>query len=53
MELMQKFELNPEIHGLDSKITNDFDFIRSVFPPNRKIKKLKLIFRESEHGFDA
>lgn len=53
MVLIQKFELNPETHGVDSNITNDFDFIRSLFPPNRKIKKFKLIFRASEHGFSA
>ena len=48
---------NPEFvsvaETVNSKITKDFDFIRSLFPPNRKIKKFNIIFRASENDFSA
>jgi hypothetical protein len=41
-----------DIVGFDSKITNECDYIRSLFP-KQNIKKMSLLFRASENNFSA
>jgi len=33
--------------ALDSKITKDVDFIKSLFPEEKVVKKMNIIFRAS------
>lgn len=47
----ESFGIN-DIVGFDSKITNEYDYIRSLFP-KQNIKKMTLLFRASENNFSA
>ena len=41
-----------DIIGLNSKITQEHDYIRSLFP-KQNIKSMNLLYRASENGFSA
>jgi hypothetical protein len=40
------------ITGFDSKITKDYDYIRSLFQ-KKSLKSLNLLYRASENGYSA